>query len=159
MLTSCKTPSWMPVDKMARAVIELSGLSASASGRTEPTDRSLVYQVQNRRLFSWTDELLPALRAAGLVFRTVPQREWVALLRASDADPTRNPTIKLLDFFTDKYDNERPGRAGLLFETGRTEQASKTMEDGFDVIGSGLLNRMVAWWKTQWTAEGLADTQ
>ncbi|EFW99074.1 nonribosomal peptide synthetase-like protein [Grosmannia clavigera kw1407] len=148
-----ETPSWMPVDKMARAVMELSGLSGS---RGPEPDKSLVYQVQNRRLFDWTEELLPALRAAGLPFKTVPQREWVELLRASDADPTRNPTIKLIDFFSEKYDNDRPGRSGLVFETDRTERASKTMEDGFDIIGSGLLDKMVAWWKTQWTA-GAAD--
>ncbi|CAK7236690.1 putative NRPS-like protein biosynthetic cluster [Sporothrix eucalyptigena] len=146
-----ETPSWMPVDAMARSVLELSGLvgleddSIAVAQGTAP-----VYQVQNCRVFRWTADLLPALRAAGLQFEIVSQREWVARLRASDPDPRRNPTIKLIDFYAEKYDNDRPGRAGLIFDTHHTEEASATMRAGFDVIGSGLVGKMVAWWKTQW---------
>jgi hypothetical protein len=150
-------PSWMPVDEMARAVIELSDLSASDKHDTPvslpaTTDNNpdLVYQVQNRLTFDWTADLLPALHRAGLEFQTVPQREWVRLLRESDPDPVKNPTVKLLDFFAEKYDNDRPGRSGLVFETRKTEGKSGAMRDGFDVVGSGLVERMVGWWRTQW---------
>ncbi|CAK7219999.1 putative NRPS-like protein biosynthetic cluster [Sporothrix bragantina] len=151
-----ETPSWMPVDAMACSVIELSGLTgkeenlASTTATANPSQTAPVYQVQNCRVFRWTADLLPALRAAGLEFEIVSQREWVARLRASDQDPRRNPTIKLIDFYADKYDNDRPGRAGLVFDTHLTEEASETMRSGFDVIGSGLVVKMVAWWKTQW---------
>lgn len=132
---------------MARAVVELSGLKAGSAPAEDP---AVIFQVQNTQLFSWTDELLPALRAAGLDFQTVSQREWVDLLRGSDADPVKNPTVKLLDFFTEKYDNDDPGRAGLVYETAKTEAASGTVKHGFDVVRSGLVDKMVAWWKTQW---------
>ncbi|KJR82998.1 uncharacterized protein SPSK_03912 [Sporothrix schenckii 1099-18] len=152
-----ETPSWMPVDAMARAVLELSGLTgrpeeddADTGDTGDIVDLSTVYQVQNCKVFRWTDDLLPALRAAGLEFEVVPQREWVARLRASDPDPRRNPAIKLIDFYTEKYDNDRPGRAGLVFDTHKTEAASATAQSGFDVIGSGLVAKMVSWWKTQW---------
>ncbi|KAL1899932.1 putative NRPS-like protein biosynthetic cluster [Sporothrix stenoceras] len=149
-----ETPSWMPVDAMARSVLELSGLTgdevADAAVVAAASDITTVYQVQNRQVFRWTEDLLPALRAAGLEFEVVPQREWVARLRASDPDPRKNPTIKLIDFYAEKYDNDRPGRAGLVFDTHKTETVSAAMCSGFDVIGSGLVEKMVNWWKTQW---------
>lgn len=146
----------MPVDKMAQACLELAGLGQNSgdppavAGVDDNHDSSVVYQVQNRRLFHWTRDLLPALKSAGLDFDVVPQRCWVALLRESNADPKQNPTIKLLDFFTGKYDNDNPGREGLVFETRITSEASKTVDEGFDVIGSGLIDKMVSWWDSQW---------
>ncbi|KAK1988206.1 hypothetical protein LZ30DRAFT_777058 [Colletotrichum cereale] len=99
---------------------------------------------------SWTFDLLRALRDAGLEFRIVSQREWVRRLRASDPDPERNPTYKLLGFFEAKYDNDGPGRQGLAFETDRTGRRSPAVGDGWNVVGSGLVERMVRWMETQW---------
>lgn len=135
----------MPVDLVAQAVIELSGVD-----RDGYSPKSAVYNVQNNRLFHWTKDLLPALRNAGLDFKTVSQREWVDLLRKSDQNPETNPTIKLVDFFTSKYDNDKPGRSGLKFATQKAEAESQAMRDGFDVVGSGLVGTMVAWMESQW---------
>lgn len=146
---SAQTPSWMPVDRMAKACLELSGLMADVTTFKAP-DPSVVFQVQNNKLFHWTRDLLPALKNAGLDFKIVSQREWVTLLRESEPDPVKNPTIKLIDFFTSKYDNDKPGRQGLVFETRKTEDASDTVRAGFDVIESGLVDKMVSWWRTQW---------
>ncbi|KAH8667011.1 male sterility protein [Xylariales sp. PMI_506] len=146
-----ETPSWMPVDKMARACLELANLTDQPDSQAEPIhDLSVVYQVQNNRLFHWTRDLLPALKSAGLDFKVVSQREWVALLRESEQDPSKNPTIKLLEFFTGKYDNDNPGREGLVFDTKVTGEASETVNQGIDVVGSGLVSKMVRWWATQW---------
>lgn len=71
-----ETPSWMPVDEAARAVLELSGIHSGSPPIADPqSDTPTVYHVQNKFLFHWTHELLPALRAAGLDFEIVPQRE------------------------------------------------------------------------------------
>lgn len=142
---------------MAKSCIELAGLAdetnkASPETRQElvDDDPSTVYQVQNPCLFHWTRDLLPALQRAGLVFRIVEQREWVQLLREADPDPVKNPTFKLLDFFANKYDNDMPGRKGLSFDTTQTRLRSRVVKDGFDVVASGLVEKMVARWKTQW---------
>lgn len=135
----------MPVDLVAQAVIELSGVD-----REGYSPKSAVYNVQNNRLFHWTKDLLPALRNAGLDFKTVSQREWVDLLRKSDQNPETNPTIKLVDFFASKYDNDKPGRSGLRFATEKAEAESEAMRNGYDVVGSGLVGTMVAWMKSQW---------
>ncbi|KAK2002086.1 male sterility protein [Colletotrichum falcatum] len=92
-----ETPSWLPVDTVARAVVDISLSDAGAV---------VFANVTNPRTFGWIDELLPALRAAGLEFDEVEPREWVRRLRASDPDPVANPPIKLVDFFASKYDGD-----------------------------------------------------
>jgi hypothetical protein len=133
----------------ADTILDIVGLNGEMSAEAEQTlsDPSVVFHVQNPRPFHWTRDLLPALKSAGLQFEIVKQREWVKMLRDSNPDPIQNPTIKLLDFFAEKYDNDRPGRSGLVFETQKTETASTTIRGGFDVIGSGLLAKFVARWK------------
>ncbi len=144
----------MPVDLVARAIIELAHINDpvldSGTPVTVAEDASVVYHVQNMRLFHWTHDLLPALREAGLDFQTVPQREWVRRLRDSEKSPEKNPTIKLLDFFTEKYDNDRPGRKGLVFLTDKTSYASAAIRDGYDVVGSGLVKKFVKSWSVDW---------
>jgi thioester reductase-like protein len=142
-----ETPSWLPVDRSARSVLEISGLDRPASYFAFRDAPGTVYHLQNIRTFRWTEEILPALAAAGLDFEVVPQREWVRRLREGDQDPVTNPTVKLTDFFAEKYDNDRPGRSGLVFETRRTEERSKAIGDGYDVVNSGLLAKTVASWK------------
>lgn len=149
-----ETPNWMPSDLVARAVVDVIGLNGSLDSHADWTDeKQVVYHIQNTRTFHWTRDFLPALRAAGLQFRHVQQREWVKLLRESDPDPKKNPTIKLLGFFTDKYDNDKPGRAGLVFETAKTSLASPTIDKGYDVIYSGLVGKMVEKWLAEWTED------
>lgn len=147
-------PSWLPVDKSAQAVLELSGLAGSGdqtAGYFQIRDDSdVVYHLQNPVTVRWTEDVLPAMAAAGLQFEIVPQREWVQRLRDGEQDPVLNPTVKLLDFFTEKYDNDKPGRGGLVFETSETEKRSRAIQDGYDVVTSGLLAKCVASWKKHW---------
>lgn len=138
----------MPVDKVARAILELSHLTNTNSSPPIPShsNNSIVYHIQNTQTFHWTHHLLPALRSAGLTFVTVPQREWIKRLREGEQDPTKNPTIKLLDFFTEKYDNDKPGRAGLEFAMGKSSMDSQAISEGFDVLSSGLMEKMILEW-------------
>ncbi|KAG7151285.1 3-methylorcinaldehyde synthase like protein [Verticillium longisporum] len=149
-----ETPSWLPVDLSARAVLELTELAEPGSktdGYFELRDGpDVIYHVQNPTTTRWTEDVLPALARAGLTFETVGQREWVQRLRDGDQDPTTNPTVKLLDFFAEKYDNDKPGRSGLVFETGQTERRSKAIGAGYDVVTSGLLTKCVESWKKDW---------
>jgi len=75
------------------------------------------------------------------------------MLRKSNLDPVKNPTVKLLDFFTEKYDNDRPGRKDLVFLTEKTAKASQTVAQGYDVTGSGLVEKMMKRWLKEWNAE------
>lgn len=147
-------PTWLPVDKCAEAVLQLSNLAANGNqtaGYFQVRDKDdVVYHVQNPVSVRWTEEVLPALAAAGLGFEIVNQREWVQRLRDGEQDPKLNPTIKLLDFFAEKYDNDRPGRSGLVFETTRTEQRSEAIRAGYNVVTSGLMKKCVQSWREDW---------
>ncbi|KAH6670261.1 nonribosomal peptide synthetase-like protein [Plectosphaerella plurivora] len=142
-----ENPSWLPVDRSARSVLEISGLDRPAGYFAFRDEPGTVYHLQNPHTVRWTEDVLPALAAAGLDFEVVPQREWVRRLREGDQDPVANPTVKLTDFFAEKYDNDRPGRSGLVFETRRTEERSRAIGEGYDVVTSGLLAKCVNSWK------------
>ena len=145
-----QNPSWLPVDKCAEAIIELSGINDTPDEKHNCEDESVVYHVQNPCGFSWTSDLLPALKAAGLDFEIVPQKVWIDRLRAGEQDPMKNPTVKLIDFFASKYDNNKPGRKGLVFKTDITATKSKVIRDGYQVVRSGLINKCVEQWRKVW---------
>ncbi|USP79408.1 hypothetical protein yc1106_06682 [Curvularia clavata] len=94
-----ESPSWTPVDVVAKAVTEVSLSNA----------HSVIANVTNAKTFSWTDQLLPALHDAGLDFEEIEPKEWVQKLRASDPDAIANPSIKLVDFFASKYEKDSFG--------------------------------------------------
>jgi carbohydrate kinase (thermoresistant glucokinase family) len=91
-----ESPSWTPVDVVAKAVSEIALSDAE----------SIVANVTNARTFSWTNELLPALREAGLEFDAIEPKEWVKRLSESSDDAVANPPKKLLEFFASKYDKD-----------------------------------------------------
>ncbi|KAJ5729723.1 NRPS-like enzyme [Penicillium malachiteum] len=145
-----ETPSWLPVDVVANAVLELTGIFPNEKAKSFAHDPNVVYHLQNSTTFRWTEDLLPALQRAGLQFEILHKREWVQRLRESEQDPLRNPTIKLLDFFTDKYDNDAPGRSGLSFAMEKTESASPSLSGGVELIDAGLIKRFVDSWASRW---------
>ncbi|EXJ80150.1 hypothetical protein A1O1_08292 [Capronia coronata CBS 617.96] len=145
-----ETPSWTPVDIVAQAVLELCGLGTSDKATAYASDPKTVYHVQNPRTFHWTTDLLPALQAAGLDFEVVSQREWIKRLREGEQDPKKNPTVKLVDFYADKYDNDRMSRKGLVFEMHKTEEASPALRGGVELISSGLIKKYVDAWLKVW---------
>jgi carbohydrate kinase (thermoresistant glucokinase family) len=91
-----ESPSWTPVDVIAKAVSEIALSEAD----------SIVANVTNAKTFSWTNDLLPALHEAGLQFEEVEPKEWVRRLAESGDDAVANPPKKLLDFFASKYDRD-----------------------------------------------------
>jgi thioester reductase-like protein len=150
-----ETPSWLPVDIVADAVLDLAELNeicgaGSVAVKGFAYDPQTVYHVQNPRTFRWTEDLLPALKIAGLDFEVLPRREWVQRLRDGEQDPKKNPAVKLLDFFTEKYDNDNIGRAGLVFEMQKSEAASQALNGGVEIIGSGLIKKFVDAWRSEW---------
>lgn len=122
-----ETPSWLPVDVVAQTISDISRSSSPSS----------FFNVANPRTFSWTDEFLPALRAAGLTFDEVEPKEWVRLLRESDADPVRNPPIKLVDFFASKYDKEEFGPS-MAYATENACGASEALASAPAISGEAV---------------------
>ncbi|KAH7311242.1 male sterility protein [Stachybotrys elegans] len=129
--------SWLPVDTVAQAVIDI---SLSEAG-------SVFANVTNPRMFSWTQHLLPALHEAGLTFEEVEPKEWITRLRASNPDPTQNPTIKLVDFFASKYDKEVTPSKTFMTETACSLSPALSNAPGLD---KDLVKRFVTYFLNQW---------
>ncbi|KAL5000032.1 hypothetical protein BDV10DRAFT_183627 [Aspergillus recurvatus] len=128
--------SWTPVDTIASSIIEatLSSIAAEVMNVTNPT------------LNHWTRDLLPLLKQAGLTFDALPKREWLARLR-SNLDPTRNPPIKLLDFFTNKYDNDSPARV-LLYDTKKSQSVAPSLRNATG-LNQDFVTRFVQYFRRQ----------
>ncbi|EEA26739.1 hypothetical protein EYB25_002224 [Talaromyces marneffei] len=98
--------SWVPVDMLATAILELDSTvrTAPRPGTINNTVPPVVYNMVNPHLFLW-DELLVELKAAGLDFETIPYSDWMERLResASTGDEDRNPAVKILDHFEQRY--------------------------------------------------------
>lgn len=119
--------SWIPVDMLATAILELDRTlrAAPRPGTINSTVPPVIYNMVNPHLFSWT-ELLEELRAAGLEFETVPYGEWMERLResASTGNEERNPAVKILNHFEQRY---------VL-----SDHASHNGANGSGVNGSGI---------------------
>ncbi|KAF2704788.1 male sterility protein [Pleomassaria siparia CBS 279.74] len=127
-----ETPSWTPVDIVAKAVVEISFSDAGA----------IVANVTNAKTFRWTEDLLPALRNSGLRFDEVEPKEWVRRLRTSSQDPVLNPPIKLVEFFASKYDKETFPVNKRTFETTTARKFSPSL-DNAPVLNQELVTKFV----------------
>ncbi|EXJ67997.1 uncharacterized protein A1O5_08612 [Cladophialophora psammophila CBS 110553] len=135
-----ESPRWLPVDRVATTIMDISLSSTTQS----------VFNIVNPRIFHWTKDLLPALHSAGLSFAPVGQREWIRRLRASNPDPELNPTIKLVEFFTNKYDNDVTKRKIFNYVTSSAEQISPEL-GSVPALSPELVKKFVGHFlKTSW---------
>lgn len=157
-------PSWLPVDACAQAVSELaiSGAKEAESESAEPgaADVDRVYHLVNPRTFNWAADFLPALKRSAALpeFDIESPQEWLRRLAASEQDASKNPSIKLLDFWVGKYgkavsalDATTPP-AGLTFETTRTLQDCAALESVVPPVADGLVERYAEQWMKKWSA-------
>ncbi|KAI9805946.1 MAG: putative secondary metabolism biosynthetic enzyme [Sarcosagium campestre] len=144
--------SWLPVDQLADIILDLASISAPPFSE-QTADGSMVYNVVNPARFSWTQDLLPALRNAGMEFETTAPKEWISRLQASDPDVGVNPAYKLLAFFTERYDygSEDEGRGNPIFDTKRAQAASNTMRNLPHSLKDKLIKKFVDSWMSKWT--------
>lgn len=102
--------SWIPVDTLATAILEVSRALQSALKpcAIDSTNPPVIYNMCNPHLFSW-DQLLEEVRKARVEFETVPYDDWMELLRksAANGEEEQNPAVKLLDHFELRYSMSR----------------------------------------------------
>lgn len=94
---------WLPVDTAAAGVVAI----ALHDNINAPGDS--VFHITGSKPISWNEDYLPAVKQAllhyGIVFETLPQRQWLQLLEDSDLEVAKNPSRKLLAFFQGRYGN------------------------------------------------------
>ncbi|KAK3718652.1 hypothetical protein LTR37_004869 [Vermiconidia calcicola] len=147
-------PSWLPVDSCAQAIVDISMSSSS-----ESVQEDLVYHLVNPTTFNWKTDLLPALQRHTKLptFDVVSPREWLDRLAQSEQDPSKNPSIKLIDFWRNKYSGDPAQSAetddepsGLTFDTSRTVKDCPLLAEEKDPVSTGLIERYVENWMSKW---------
>lgn len=145
-------PSWLPVDLCAKAITKLS-LPVSQPAND---DADLVYHLVNPKTFSFRNDLIPTLKNSKLPdFDIVAPAEWLQRLARSEPDVSKNPSLKLIDFWKGKYgqaatDNDDEA-AGLIFETTRTVDDCPLLGTIEDPVSQGLIESYVETWMGKWT--------
>lgn len=136
--------SWIEADTLANSILELAGIGNEAAGE------ELVYNLVNPYSFSWEDELLPALKNAGLGFETVGWEEWLGRLEGSSENTRANPSRKLLGFWRKqvKWNGE------LRFDTNAARAGSKAFGEARRVVDGGFIEEIVKTWKEHEDARG-----
>ncbi|KAM0338324.1 hypothetical protein ACHAPU_011376 [Fusarium lateritium] len=147
--------TWLPVDLAASTILDLANLSGKPTA-DRSSDSDLVYHILNPARFHWTRDMLPSMEKAGFKFETLPTSEWMDRLRNSDQDPSKNPPIKLLDWFEGKYGNKAASSAEkgpLDYLTEKSRQDSETLRNVPDVTDVDyvkmMLGRLQAHWRQQ----------
>jgi thioester reductase-like protein len=153
-LTDIQDCSWIPLDTLASAIVEIVTMSQQQPPR-------LVYNMCSPRTFSWKNDLLPKLAAAGLKFKTVGVDEWIAKLKDYGASHSLDivaatcPAIKLLDFWEHEYGGLGQSTSSLEFDTKNSQADSWSLRSAPDVIESGLVELMVNAWMRNWNGSAV----
>ncbi|KAF2230873.1 acetyl-CoA synthetase-like protein [Viridothelium virens] len=138
--------SWLPVDTVAQAISDVVLSSAE-----EP-----VVNIINHNTFHWTNELLPLIRATGLNFEGIDQRDWVRRLRTSNPDPEINPPIKLVEFFAQKYD-----QVGSTLNRDYTSDIAQSLSPALShakAIDANHVSKFMAHLRSFWTSQQSAKS-
>ncbi|KAJ7626417.1 L-aminoadipate-semialdehyde dehydrogenase [Mycena polygramma] len=109
-----------------------------------PAKSAVVYHIVNPNISASWDDILAALKTAGLQFETVDRTEWVQRLAKSDPDGVKNPTIKLLPFFQSRYG--KAYRPPMVFLTDNTAKAAPSIRAS-PSITPDLVGKWVGHWR------------
>lgn len=133
---------WIEADTLADTILQLAGIEHAEDSK------QLVYNLVNPRVFSWKDDLLPALRRAGLQFDIVPWQVWLERLSSSAEDASINPSRKLLEFW--RKQTQRGGE--ITFDTAPAEAASSALRESMRVVDDDFIQQIVEAWNVNETA-------
>ena len=92
---------------------------------------------------SWSD-VLAGLSSGGLAFKPVERREWLAKVK-EHPDPSTNPTIKLVDFYTGRLGQEEE-KPQMIFSVQETSTVSETLRS-CPAISADMVSLWVKNWK------------
>jgi len=143
--TTDEHPSWLPVDYAGKGIVEVV-LTAG------PAISALVYHIVNPNISASWDDILAALKAAGLRFETVDRTEWLERLVKSDPDGAKNPVIKLLPFFQMRYGQLH--RKPMIFLTDKTAQVAPSIRAAPPISAD-----LIAKWVAHWRETGFLDAR
>ncbi len=138
--------SWIDVDSLSRAILDIGGLSRGDLKKPESEESQLVFNLVHPRPFSWRHDFLPALKAAGLDFEVVERQTWLEKLKNSEKDITKNPSRKLLAF----WKAQKSDGGVINFETTAAEDRSEAMQNMARVVDEEYVAKLLHAWRKVW---------
>jgi len=142
LLANDENHSWLPVDIAASIVIELS----LQQGEEETGEKQQhFFNVWNHNTISHNNDLLLALKACGVRFEAVPQKEWVERVRSGTQDPEQNPAVKLLPYFEARFGNDAAA-SDVEFSTTVARKYSRTLNEA-TAPDEELIAKCVQYWR------------
>ncbi|KAI1213865.1 uncharacterized protein F4807DRAFT_203056 [Annulohypoxylon truncatum] len=129
---------WIPVDILGKGIVELAIQSPDI-----PTAGATVYHAVNPQRTSWA--ILVATVARYLGLKTISWDEWIRTLRESapkTEDLSRNPAIKILEFFESLTSQ---GEESIVLDTRETTRVSQTLASLKPVHEEWMENWMRQW--------------
>lgn len=136
--------SWLPVDKTAATVVDLSLLDRAGTDVASAVPPFSLFHVANPSLLKWNRDFLPALKSQGLQFEALPQRDWVKRLEGNP-DVGKNPAYKLVDFFKQKYGRISESSVQPTLDVTLTRQFSPSLREE-TTINDALVGRFLRYW-------------
>lgn len=160
--------SWLPVDVLAKGIVEIagaceyalrphsprsSGSSGSSYSMVEDEEDDTVYNLHNPHTFTWSS-LLATLRENGFEFKIVTFQTWLQMLRDSEArgEELANPAVKLTAHYEATYSEaSRAYQQEKKFLTGKAERDSVSLREGrLRIIEDGVLGCYARDWLRRW---------
>ncbi|SPO23347.1 related to alpha-aminoadipate reductase [Ustilago trichophora] len=140
---------WLPVD--------VAGLIAAQLTTVPLREACELVHVVSEDALPWKTalETLADPSNLGKSFEVVPYAQWVAKLEQSDQNPTRNPTVKLIEHYRAmQRDQERNDRKPARFDTTRLRKIftsspeEERVSEGLAAYRPEYLTTTVAAWKS-----------
>ncbi|KAI0842739.1 hypothetical protein F5Y06DRAFT_304448 [Hypoxylon sp. FL0890] len=134
---------WVPVNDVADTMVDLLAIGEAHAPEPYP-----VYHIDNPIGQPWK-QMSPVLAdALGIPpHRIIPFRDWVKLVRRAPLHTdTENPAARLIDFLD--YNFERMSCGGLILDTTKVKEHSKTMAAEGPVTAEVARRYVAAWKKT-----------
>ncbi|KAJ7593365.1 L-aminoadipate-semialdehyde dehydrogenase [Mycena floridula] len=133
-------PSWLPVDKAGKGIVEV----LLAKKTVSPA----IYHILAPNTSTSWESILDFLQSTGLSFKRVEGTKWVKILEEKakgDVDLDAVPVLKLLPFFRTRYSG--PSSKGMAFSAPNTLSLSSTLKDT-PAVSKELVGKWVEAWRS-----------
>ncbi|KAG9850500.1 acetyl-CoA synthetase-like protein, partial [Aureobasidium melanogenum] len=145
---------WIPVDILAKTVVEVLLENPDRTGRDSPMAsderKAQFVHLVNPREADWQDILPHVQNSLDRELQVVAYEEWLSDLQASaEREPTEaNPAVKLIDFFEENRHDLKPS-----FSTVNAQEMSETLATLEPANGQWM-----ELWMKQWGLSGVGHT-
>ncbi|GAA5802331.1 hypothetical protein HPULCUR_007795 [Helicostylum pulchrum] len=126
---------WITVDYAAKVIADIMLRTAYLPANMDQS----VYHIVNPNIITWND-VLEAMKDAGMKFDIIPPSEWVDILSKDDA----NPAFKLMSFYESNF---REAFKMPVWETKKTSAMAPLITKS-PILDTNLFSKFLTHWST-----------